>query len=135
MTDTSLRNPARRGLLHDTLVGACAISLPLGSRWSTAQTGRTSLSRTVLRGGLTQISGAGGNIVALVADGSAALVDTGSGRSPGTPENLIGERASDVGLILNTHWHEDHTGGNDAFGAAGARIIAHENTRLWMSTE
>src|SRR5690606_37958485 len=31
-----------------------------------------------------------------------------------------------------THWRYDHTGGNAAVRAAGARIFAHENTRLWL---
>jgi glyoxylase-like metal-dependent hydrolase (beta-lactamase superfamily II) len=39
-----------------------------------------------------------------------------------------------VQLLLNTHWHWDHTGSNAALGKAGARIIAHENTRLWLTT-
>jgi glyoxylase-like metal-dependent hydrolase (beta-lactamase superfamily II) len=38
--------------------------------------------------------------------------------------------------LFNTHWHVDHTGGNEALvGGRLATIIAHENTRLWMSTE
>jgi len=39
-----------------------------------------------------------------------------------------------VMTVLNTHWHWDHTGSNDAFAAAGATIIAHENTKLWLGT-
>ena len=36
--------------------------------------------------------------------------------------------------MLNTHWHGDHTGGNENFGKAGAVIVAHENVRNRMST-
>jgi cyclase len=39
-----------------------------------------------------------------------------------------------VELLFNTHWHWDHTGSNAALGRAGAKIIAHENTRLWLGT-
>jgi glyoxylase-like metal-dependent hydrolase (beta-lactamase superfamily II) len=40
-----------------------------------------------------------------------------------------------IQTLFNTDWHLDITGSNDTLGKAGARIIAHENTRLWMSTE
>jgi glyoxylase-like metal-dependent hydrolase (beta-lactamase superfamily II) len=36
--------------------------------------------------------------------------------------------------LFNTCWHPEHTGANDTVGKAGARIIAHENTKLWMGT-
>ena len=37
--------------------------------------------------------------------------------------------------MLNTHWHDDHTGGNENLGKAGAIIVAHHNVRKRMSTE
>jgi glyoxylase-like metal-dependent hydrolase (beta-lactamase superfamily II) len=40
-----------------------------------------------------------------------------------------------VGVLFNTHWHPEATGSNDTLGKAGVKIIAHENTRLWMTTE
>ena len=40
-----------------------------------------------------------------------------------------------VKYLLNTHWHGDHTGGNENFGKKGATIIAHENVRARLSTE
>jgi glyoxylase-like metal-dependent hydrolase (beta-lactamase superfamily II) len=90
-----------------------------------------------LRGSLSQISGAGGNITVLQGRDSLALVDTGASGSASRLESLFTSSYGGLpaDLVFNTHWHEDHTGGNDAFGAAGARIVAHENTRLWMSTE
>ena len=36
--------------------------------------------------------------------------------------------------LFNTHFHAEHTGGNATFRQAGATIVAHENTRLWMAT-
>lgn len=38
-------------------------------------------------------------------------------------------------VVFNTHYHVDQTGNNDAVAAAGARILAHEHTRQWMSTD
>jgi len=40
-----------------------------------------------------------------------------------------------VQFVLNTHWHGDHSGGNENFGKAGSIIVAHENVRKRMSVE
>ena len=40
-----------------------------------------------------------------------------------------------VQVLFNTDWHLENTGSNDTLGKAGTKIIAHENTKLWMSTE
>ena len=40
-----------------------------------------------------------------------------------------------VHTLFNTHWHPDQTGANRAVGPSGARIVAHENTRLWLTTD
>ncbi|HWK54436.1 MAG TPA: MBL fold metallo-hydrolase [Hyphomicrobiales bacterium] len=40
-----------------------------------------------------------------------------------------------IRALFNTHWHREQTGANLALGEQGVEIIAHENTRLWLSTE
>jgi glyoxylase-like metal-dependent hydrolase (beta-lactamase superfamily II) len=103
-----------------------------------AQPARRALAVTDLRAGLSLITGAGGNIVARADADSLLLVDSGSPESADALRALLGERfaGTAVAIVFNTHWHLDHTGGNDALvGERGATIIAHENTRLWMSTE
>jgi glyoxylase-like metal-dependent hydrolase (beta-lactamase superfamily II) len=40
-----------------------------------------------------------------------------------------------VHTLVNTHWHPEQTGSNEALGKAGKTIIAHENTRLWLTTD
>ena len=44
-------------------------------------------------------------------------------------------RGAKVQTLFNTHYHTDQTGNNEMFAAAGAKIIAHERTRQWMSTD
>jgi len=43
--------------------------------------------------------------------------------------------AGPVQTLFNTHWHPEQTGSNERLGSAGKTIIAHENTRLWLTTD
>lgn len=73
------------------------------------------------------IDAGGANVVALSTDDGLVLVDSGPPKSFTAP--------SKVRTIFNTHYHIDQTGNNEIFGAASAKIIAHERTRQWMSTD
>jgi cyclase len=99
--------------------------------------GRTpsALASVSLGGGLAQITGAGGNVVTFTSSDGVVMVD--GGLAAHTPELLklaLGGTAdaSRVAVLFNTHWHWDHTGANDALGTAGTKIVAHENTKLWL---
>jgi glyoxylase-like metal-dependent hydrolase (beta-lactamase superfamily II) len=72
----------------------------------------------------------GANVVAFPAPDGLVLVDSGP---PKSVKNLAD--ASKVRTLFNTHYHLDQTGNNEIFAAAGAKIIAHERTRQWMSTD
>jgi glyoxylase-like metal-dependent hydrolase (beta-lactamase superfamily II) len=87
--------------------------------------------------GLAVIEGAGGNVVAARGSGGLALVDGGlETRSEELLRLVLQEMvAPRVDVLFNTHWHPERVGSNRELGRAGARIIAHENTRLWLSTE
>jgi glyoxylase-like metal-dependent hydrolase (beta-lactamase superfamily II) len=91
---------------------------------------------TLIRDGLYLISGRGGNIVASSGADGTFLVDDQyaplSERIRGALDELA---AGPVRFVINTHWHGDHVGGNEAFGEAGAVIVAHENVRTRMSSE
>ena len=76
------------------------------------------------------------NVLALTTPDGLVVVDSGA---PDLSENLMASLrplASNgrVSTAFNTHWHPEHTGGNEALRQAGAELIAHENTRLWMAT-
>ena len=72
------------------------------------------------------IINAGTNVVAFSSSDGVILVDTGAMKTAfPTP----------VRTDFNTHYHLDNTGLNEARAQAGAKIIAHERTRQWMSTD
>lgn len=128
--------PDRRRFLRD--LGTCGIAIAAGVGWSAprAQTKSPALAADPLRGGLTRIDGAGGNVVALETPEGVVLVDSGGAEHADALARLVADTLGrPVELLFNTHWHLAHTGGNDVFGGAGATIVAHENTRLWMTTE
>jgi len=106
-------------------------------RFAHGQTTPTAPGAIRLTDRLTLITGAGGNVV-LAADGdSVAAVDSGAAEHTPALLELLAERAGGrpVQTLFNTHWHLSHTGGNAALSGAGAEIVAHENTRLWMTTQ
>jgi cyclase len=83
---------------------------------------------------LSVISGAGGNVLALGSADGALLVDGGSKLQSAALLRMAQKEthAKKVHTLFNTHWHPDQTGSNEVLGKKGARIIAHENTRLWL---
>ena len=82
------------------------------------------------------LTGAGGNLGLSIGEDATFLVDDQF--APLTPriEAAIAKlTAKPVKFVINTHWHFDHTGGNENLGKAGAVIVAHENVRKRMSTD
>ena len=102
-----------------------------------ARSADESLAVTELGSGLLQITGVGGNIVLISTPDGAVMVDSGSAASSQELLELLAKQVGEaaVRVLFNTHWHLDHTGGNDAIAAPDVAIVAHENTRLWMSTK
>lgn len=89
-----------------------------------------------LAAGVYVLFGAGGNIGLSVGEDAAFVIDDQF--APLTPKILAAIAAitpRPVRFVVNTHWHFDHTGGNENFNRAGAVIVAHENVRRRMSTE
>jgi len=86
--------------------------------------------------GLYMLMGRGGNIGLSVGEDGAFLVD--DQYAPLTDKILAAIAAvtsEPVKFVLNTHWHGDHTGGNENLGQAGAMIVAHDNVRRRMNPE
>lgn len=82
------------------------------------------------------LTGAGGNIgLSIGADAVVMVDDQFAPLTPKIKEAIARLSPNPVKYLVNTHWHFDHTGGNENFGAAGAAIVAHENVRKRMSVE
>ena len=108
-----------------------AASLEAQVNYDTVQIRTTELAK-----GVHVLFGSGGNIGVSVGDDAVFIIDDQF--APLTPKILAAIRAltdKPVSFVLNTHWHFDHTGGNENFGKAGALIVAHDNVRKRMSTE
>jgi len=89
-----------------------------------------------LRGGVYMLTGSGGNIGLSVGDDAAFLVDDQF--APLTPKIIAavaGVTSKPIKFVVNTHWHGDHTGGNENLGKTGALLVAHDNVRKRMSVE
>ena len=87
-----------------------------------------------LRGNVSVLKGSGGNIAVLTGPDGKVLIDGGIGVSrPQLSKTLSSLSSEPVTHRINTHWHFDHTSGNEWLHSVGAKIIAHENTRKHLS--
>ncbi len=80
------------------------------------------------------LASGGANVVACRDPAGIALVDGGPEATSRELLRQVNQAAGSgkVHTLFNTHWHPDQTGSNLRLGGDGAKIIAHENTRLWL---
>lgn len=133
-----LTSSNRRVFLRGLAGGAAGLAL---SGRAPAQTGiaagKAPLEVTQLTENFLLISGAPGNVVAVLGPDSVLLVNGGSAERSGELLKIVAEHSGNkpVRALFNTCWHPEHTGSNESLGKAGAKIIAHENTKLWLGAE
>ena len=86
--------------------------------------------------GIYMLTGKGGNLGLSVGDDGVFLIDDQFAPLTGKIQAAIA-RLSDkpVRFVLNTHWHPDHTGGNENLGASGTTLVAHDNVRTRLSVD
>jgi glyoxylase-like metal-dependent hydrolase (beta-lactamase superfamily II) len=123
----------RRQLLTGLVSGLLgSFALP---RRSTAQVPGV----TALNDRLSLIATARTNVLLLSTSDGLVMVDSGAPEfadalmRPPSPVALATARQAQI-TVFNTHYHEQNTGANEALHQAGATILAHEKTRLWMAT-
>src|ERR1700735_5101769 len=89
-----------------------------------------------LRRNISVLLGAGGNIAVLTGPDGKLVVDAEIVTArPNVSKALASINADPIKQLINTHWHFDHTGGNEWLHEAGASILAQENTRNHLSKE
>src|SRR5260221_3244978 len=99
-----------------------------------AQMGSAPIQSERLAENLTLLSGPGGNVVVLNGPDGKIVVDTFLMPAwPKLKETLDGLGNAPLKTVIDTHWHVDHTDNNANLHAAGATVLAHENTRTRMA--
>lgn len=82
------------------------------------------------------LSGAGGTLGLSVGEDAVFIIDDDfAPLAPKIKAAIAGITKKPVQFVLNTHFHFDHTGGNEILGKDGAFIVAHDNVRKRMSAE
>ena len=100
-----------------------------------AQMASVPLQTLKLRDNIQMLYGPGGNMVVLDGPDGKILVDSSfASVAPKVKQALDGISNTPFKMLINTHWHFDHTDGNAAMHQFGATILAHENTRKRLST-
>ena len=120
---------------RSAMLAAVALSL---SPWVSAQQdfSKVEISAQKLSDTVYMLTGAGGNMGLCVGPDSVFLVDDQfAPLAPKIKAAVARITPRPVQWLLNTHFHFDHTGGNEAFGSTGTLIVAHDNVRKRMSTD
>jgi len=100
-----------------------------------ADAASTPIKTTKLYDNIYLLQGQGGNMALQTGPEGNVLIDASF--APAVPRILeaIAALSKDAPFaLINTHWHGDHTGGNEGMHAAGYTIFAHQNTRERLST-
>ncbi|MBI1967055.1 MAG: MBL fold metallo-hydrolase [Gemmatimonadetes bacterium] len=123
--------PVRSSLVLALALGALNLPLQAQQNLDTVQ-----VTTTAVAPGVYLLQGAGGNIgVSAGSDGVFLIDDQYAPLTDKITAAIRGFSAAPIRFVINTHWHGDHTGGNENLGKAGTLIVAHENVRRRMSVE
>jgi glyoxylase-like metal-dependent hydrolase (beta-lactamase superfamily II) len=135
----------RRDFLVVLLGGAPAFAFSVGEArllarsrvLSQSPASTASITATPLSDNLIHFTGAGGNVVVVTGPDGLVMINGGLEERSADLLNAVAQRTGGTRIqaLFNTDWHRDHTGTNEAAGKAGAKIIAHENTKQYLGAE
>src|SRR3954465_11235868 len=115
---------------------ACALLGTIALVWAQSNFEAVQIRATQVAKNVWMLEGEGGNIGVSVGDDGVLLIDDQF--APLTEKIVAAVRKiSDkpIRYLVNTHWHGDHTGGNENLGKAGGLIVAHDNVRTRLMTD
>jgi cyclase len=119
------------GLAVAFVFAFASIPVPAHERYADVEIVATEVSD-----GIHMLTGAGGNIAVLSGWEGVILVDAQFAPLVERIREAVAKISPEpIRFLVNTHWHGDHTGGNEGFARLGSVIVAHENTRERMSVE
>ena len=129
-------NPASAGLSRRHFLQSAAVTFGgalLSSPSANAQAAR--ITATDL-GGAWLFQGAGGNVVAIPGPDGALMIDGGRAANADALIEAVKKATGTtrINTLINTHWHPDQVGANEAVGKAGGVILAHEKTKTMVSS-
>lgn len=115
------------------ILGALAVAIPLAAQQNFDN---VQIKSQKVADGIWMMTGSGGNIGVMAGKDATFIIDDQYAPLSPKIEAAVRELSQQpIKYIINTHWHGDHTGGNENFGSKGTIIIAHDNVRVRMSKE
>jgi cyclase len=95
---------------------------------------KVEIKTTKLADGLYMLEGQGGNMMVSVGEDGAVLIDDEfAPLSAKIKAAVAAVSPKPIRFIINTHYHGDHTGGNENFAKDGVTIVAHDNVRTRLA--
>jgi glyoxylase-like metal-dependent hydrolase (beta-lactamase superfamily II) len=113
----------------------CVSATALAGALTPSFAGAQARITTVDLGGATLFQGAGGNVIALPGPDGALMIDGGLADNAAALLDAIKKATGTtrINTLINTHWHPEQIGCNEAVGKAGGVILAHEKTKMMLS--
>jgi glyoxylase-like metal-dependent hydrolase (beta-lactamase superfamily II) len=141
--DLAMPTSAARSLprLAAALAALSLLALPVAAPPAAAQDeedrfANVEIETVPVADGVWMLVGAGGNIGVSAGEDGVFLVDDQYAPLTAKIRAAVAKiHPGPIRFVLNTHWHGDHTGGNENLGETGAVIVAHENVRKTMSVD
>ena len=123
---------SRRRFLH---AGAAALGGALMPAYSAGAWQISPRISTTGLGRLTLLQGSGCNVIAMPGKDGALMIDGGLAANADALLTAVREVTgnSRIDTLINTHWHPEQTGANEAVGRDSGVIFAHEKTRMYLS--
>ncbi len=118
------------------LICALAVSAIAAPAFAQQDFNKVEIKTEQLAPGVAVLFGSGGNIgVSYGEDGTILIDDQYAPLTAKIQAAVSALGAVPVKFLVNTHWHGDHSGGNENLGKAGAVIMAHDNVRVRMASD
>lgn len=130
------RHNPREEIVKNTLAALTLAAFASAPALAQQDFSKVEIKATQLTDTTYMMTGSGGNLGLSIGEDAVFVIDDQFAPLSGKITAAVAQLTpKPIRFIVNTHWHFDHTGGNENFGRAGAVIVAHDNVRKRMSSE